>query len=228
MVELTQSLIGPDGVAQLPRLVEGAEGRCVAAHFGTYDYTASCNVTSIDQRMTHPACDFARHVMQVCLARTGVFLSDGATNVMPIGPHRGKALTEAQVAENRNVVFGAWRQSASNIRDSLLRGFFQGWDLHPAQVPVRYATMYAYFLEALDGAATRLKTFVERAAQATLVGDVFDDAATGQGLLNFFVRAVNCGALTEAEATARTGLTFEELRGKSFVRIAQARAQLPR
>lgn len=223
MVELTQTLVGADGVMQLPRLVDAAEGRCIAAHFGTYDYTASCNITSADQKMTHPACDFARHVMQVCLARTGLFLSDGATNVMPIGPHRGPTLTEAQRAENRAAVHAAWRLSAANLRDSLQRGFYQGWDLHPAQVPIRYATMYAFFLGAVDEAAARLKGFVDRAARATLLGGVFDDEATGQGLLNFFNRALACGAMTEAEASAHTGLTAEELGSRSFERLVRAR-----
>jgi hypothetical protein len=58
-----------------------------------------------------------------------------------------------------------------------------------------------------------------------MVGDVFDDAATGQGLLLFFVRAVNCGALTESEATARTGLTLAELRSASFADIIAGRRQ---
>ena len=53
-------------------------------------------------------------------------------------------------------------------------------------------------------------------------GNVFDDAATGQGLLNFFLRGISCGALTEAEALA-TGLTLAELRGRSFVRILKGR-----
>ena len=54
------------------------------------------------------------------------------------------------------------------------------------------------------------------------MGNVFDDAATGQGLLNFFLRGISCGALTEAEALA-TGLTLAELRGRSFVRILKGR-----
>jgi hypothetical protein len=51
---------------------------------------------------------------------------------------------------------------------------------------------------------------------------VFDDAATGQALLNFFLRGINSGALTEEEALA-TGLTLEELRGRSFVKMLNAR-----
>ena len=50
----------------------------------------------------HPACDFARHVMQVSLVGTGVWLSDGATaNVMPVPIYRGDRLTKQQVAEDQ-------------------------------------------------------------------------------------------------------------------------------
>jgi hypothetical protein len=70
--------------------------------------------------------------------------------------------------------------------------------------------------------AGRLRHFVERAARATLSGDVFDDAATGQALLNHFLRGMNCGAITEAEALS-TGLTLEELRSRSFGTILAGR-----
>jgi hypothetical protein len=175
--------------------------------------------------MSHPACDFARHAMQVAFAGTGVWLSDGATNVMPVAPHRpaGRAPTPEEDRENEEVVHRAWRMHYDDVRRSLERAFYQGWDLHPAQLPTRYAAVYAFFLEGLGAAADRLRTFVARAAQATLVGDVFDDAATGQGLLNYFLRAINCGALTEAETLARTGLTLDELRGRSFVKILKSR-----
>ena len=83
--------------------------------------------------------------------------------------------------------------------------------------------MFAFFLEDLDGAGERLTNFVSKAAQATLVGDVFDDAATGQGLLNYFLRAVSCGAISEDEAVSRSGVTLDELRGRSFLRILQGR-----
>ena len=103
-------------------------------------------------------------------------------------------------------------------------GYHQGWDLHPAQIPVRYAAVYAFFLADLDAAAARLSAFVESAARARTSGAVFDDAATGQGLLNAFLRALNAGAIGEAEAAAATGLSVEELRGRSFQRIVAARA----
>ena len=85
-----------------------------------------------------------------------------------------------------------------------------------------HAAVYSFFLESREEAAARLESFVEKAAQATLLGNIFDDAATGQGLLNFFLRGINCGALTEDEALA-TGLTLEELRGRSFVKILNPR-----
>jgi citrate lyase beta subunit len=230
MIETTQSIINARGEINLPLLLDAAEGRCVAAHFGTYDYTASCSITAAYQHMMHPACDFAKHMMQVSFAGTGVWLSDGATNIMPVAPHRfnegGPPLTPEQIAENRSVVHRAWKLHYDHIQHSLEGAFYQGWDLHPAQFPTRYAAVYAFFLESLDAASERLRNFVEKAAKATLVGDVFDDAATGQGLLNYFLRALNCGALTEEEAVELSGLTVAELRSGSFVKILNNRQKL--
>ncbi len=184
MIEVTQS------IPMLGRMLDAARGRVVAAHFGTYDYTASCNITAAEQRMDHPVCDFARHNMQVAYSGTGLWLSG--------------------------------RLHADHIRHSLVNGFYQGWDLNPAQLPTRYAAVFSFFLEGLGAATERLRNFIQKAGQATLVGDVFDDAATGQGLLNYFLRALNCGAITENEALA-TGLTLEELRSRSFVKILRGR-----
>jgi citrate lyase beta subunit len=208
MIETTQSILSANGVSNLPLFLDAARGRCVAAHFGTYDYTASCNITAAHQRMDHPACDFARHMMQVAYAGTGIWLSDGATNIMPIG--------------DSATVHAAWRLHVDHIRHSLINAYYQGWDLNPSQLPTRYAAVYSFFLESLAAATDRLRNFIQKAGQATLVGDVFDDAATGQGLLNFFLRGLNCGALTQEEALA-TGLTLEELRSRSFVKIMKGR-----
>jgi citrate lyase beta subunit len=230
MIETTQSIINHRGEINLPLLLAAGEGRCVAAHFGTYDYTAGCNITAAHQHMLHAACDFAKHMMQVSFAGTGIWLSDGATNIMPVAPHRfvegGPPLTQEQIEENREVVHRAWRLHYNHIQHSLTNAFYQGWDLHPAQLPTRYAAVYAFFLESLEAASERLKNFVEKAAKATLVGDVFDDAATGQGLLNYFLRAINCGAITEAEAIQLSGLTLPELHSASFVRILKNRQAL--
>jgi citrate lyase beta subunit len=222
MVETTQSILDFDGTSMLPKLIESAKGRMTGAHFGTYDYTASCDITAAWQAMRHPACDFAKHMMKVAYAGTGVFLSDGATTTMPVAPHKGDALSEEQKRENIRAVNAAWRLHADDVRHSLINGFYQGWDLHPAQLPSRYGTVYAFFLRSLPATRDRLKNFISKAAQATLHGDTFDDAATGQGLLNFFLRGVNCGALTEQEALS-TGLTIDEFRGRSFLKILQNR-----
>ena len=222
MIEVTQA------VPQLAALYDACAGRCAGAHFGTYDYTASCGITAAHQHMLHPACDFARAAMQVAYAGTGLWLSDGGTNVMPIAAHRGERLTPAQQAENLAVIHRAWKLHFDHIGHSLANGFYQGWDLHPAQLPTRYAAVYAFYLEGLETAATRLKNFVEKAAQATLVGDIFDDAATGQGLLNFFLRAINCGAIGEEEAEERTGVTREEFLRGSFVAILNRRRETTR
>jgi len=120
-------------------------------------------------------------------------------------------------------VHHAWKLAYDNVRRSLQNGFYQGWDLHPAQLVSRYAALYSFFLDGVEAVGARLKNFVGKAAQATLVGDVFDDAATGQGLLNFFLRGLNSGAITEDEALALTGLSAEELRSRSFVKIMRNR-----
>jgi citrate lyase beta subunit len=208
MIETTQSILSEKGESNLPRFLDAARGRAIAAHFGTYDYTASCNITAAEQRMDHPACDFARHMMQVAYSGTGLWLSDGATNILPIG--------------DRETIHRAWRLHVEHIRHSLVHAYYQGWDLHPGQLPTRYAAVYSFFLEGLTAATERLRNFMEKAGQATLVGDVFDDAATGQGLLNYFIRGMNSGALTEQEALA-TGLTLDELRSRSFVKILKGR-----
>jgi citrate lyase beta subunit len=227
MIETPQSILAPDGSSALRGFVAAGGGRVSGAHFGTYDYTALCGITAAWQHMRHDACDFAKHMMQVGLAQSGVQLSDGATNIMPVGPHRASAerpLTDAQRRENREVVHRAWKIHFDDATHSLVNGFYQGWDLHPAQLPTRYAAVYAFFLAARPAATARLRNFVDKAAQATLVGDVFDDAATGQGLLNFFARGLTSGALTLDEAL-ETGLTPEELHGRSFLKILANRRQ---
>lgn len=225
MVETPQSILNPQGASPLAQLISLSEGRCVAAHFGVYDYTASVNITASYQEMDHQACDLARGIMQIALAGTGIMMSDGATNIMPVGPNRpdkSGVLTAAQREENQNVVHRAWKVCFDHVQHSLKNAYYQGWDLHPAQLPIRYAAVYSFFLQGLDAASVRLRSFMEKAAQATLVGDVFDDAATGQGLLNFFLRGINCGAITESEAEA-TGLSMAELRTRSFLKILEMR-----
>ncbi len=225
MIETPQAIIDQHGQIAIASLIDAAEARCDSIHFGVYDYTANCGITAAYQAMRHPACDFARQVMLVSTAGTGVHLSDGATNILPVGPHRaseGNPLTKEQLEQNRSAVHGAWRLGFDDNMHSLRNGFYQGWDLHPAQFVTRYAAVFSFFLGSLPSASSRLKAFVEKAALASLFGDVFDDAATGQGLLNFFLRGIACGAITESEAL-ETGLTLEEIRSRSFLKILQNR-----
>ena len=227
MVETPQIILDSSGTSLLPQLLDASDGRLRGAHFGTYDYTAGINITAAYQRMQHPGCEFAKHFMQVAFAGTDVWLSDGSTTVMPVPVHRaekgGKALTKVQQAANAKSVHHAWQLHFDDVRHSLAGGFYQGWDLHPAQLVTRYAALYSFFLDGIDAAGVRLSNFVSKAAQATLVGDVFDDAATGQGLLNFFLRGINSGAITEEEALKMTGLTADEFRARSFVKIMRGR-----
>jgi len=211
----------PQALAALPALRDAARGRCVAAHFGAYDYTAALGVTAAHQTLAHPACDFARQAMAAGFAGTGVRVSDGATTLLPIGPHRGQSPTDVQREENRRTVHRAWRLHHDNVRRALEQGFYQGWDLHPAQLAARYVAVHTFFLDVLEAAGERLRRFVRDAARATQHGGVFDDAATGQGLLNVFVRALSCGAVTEEEAVRLTSLSPAQLWGRSFTAIVK-------
>src|SRR5688572_2293819 len=230
MIETPQIVLDSTGKSLLLRILDASDGRCRGAHFGTYDHTASCNITAAYQHMQHPACEFAKHFMQVAFAGTDVWLSDGSTAVLPVPIHRqekgGPPLSVDERFENSESVHAAWRMHFDDVRHSLEGGFYQGWDLHPAQLVTRYAALYSFFLEGIDAAGERLSNFVGKGAQATLIGDVFDDAATGQGLLNFFLRGINSGAITEDEALEMTGLTADELRTRSFVKIFRARGEV--
>lgn len=222
MIETIQSIINPAGEVGIPALVDAGRGRVTSAILGTFDYTATCNIASHYQAHRHPSADFARQMMQVCLTGTSVNICDGITNIMPIAPHRGDDLSDDQREENFRTVHAAWRVHFENILHSLRLGFYQSWDLNPAQLPIRYAALYYFFLEGLDDAQSRLQTFIDQATQASMSGNTFDDAASAQGLLNFFVNGINCGALTENEALA-TGITIEELHGRSFQKIVENR-----
>ena len=176
---------------------------CAARISGVYDYTALCGITAAWQHPRHLACDVAREMMRVSLAQTGVMLSDGSSNLLPIPPH----------------VHTAWKQHFDDVTHSLVNGFYQGWDLHPAHLPTRYAAVYAFYLSARPAATARLSNFFTKAAKA---GAAFDDAATGQALVNFFNRAVSSGAITIEEAM-ETGLSKSEFEGQSFRSILSSR-----
>lgn len=224
MVETASSLIGTDGRLSLPLIAEAGAGRIESAHFGAFDYTAELGIIAKYQTLRHQTCDFARNIMKASLENSGIRLSDGATNIMPIAPHKGGPLTDQQKADNKNVVHSAWKLHFDNITHSLENGFYQGWDLHPAQLIPRYSATYKFFAENLPDSSARLRNFLEQAARSTTHSNIFDDAASGQGLLNFFIRGYNCGAITEDEILD-SGLKVEELEMRSFSKIISSRSQ---
>jgi OHCU decarboxylase len=179
-VETPQVVLGADGTATVARLVHEAQGRCVGLHYGTYDYSASLGIAPAYQSLDHPAADHAKAVMQVAAAGTGVRLSDGSSNVLPVG--------------DRAAVHAAWALHARLVRHSLERGFYQGWDLHPAQLPTRYLATYAFFREGLSAAAARMRGYAMRAESGVL-----DEPATAFGLSSFLLRGVDCGAFDLTE-----------------------------
>jgi citrate lyase beta subunit len=223
MVESPQALINQSGHLALSELLTAAQGRCVSVHFGPYDYLSLSGIVAASQSLTHPDCDFARQWMKLALRGTGVRLSDGPTSIMPIAPHRasdGGTLTPSQWAENQEAVHAAWRLSYRNIRHALEHGYYQGWDLHPAQLPIRYAACYLFFQEQFERSASRMRHFLDKAARATTLGNVFDDAATAQGLLNFFRQGLTCGAFN-AQELSHAGLDAIQVEYRSFVQMLE-------
>lgn len=194
-IETTQSILGADGRATVARLIDVARGRATALHYGTFDYSASCGVSAAHQSLDHPAADHAKAVMQVAAAGTGVRLSDGSTNVLPVGP--------------RERVHSAWRLHHDLVRRSLARAYYQGWDMHPGHLPTRYAAVYAFYREGFAAAAARLAAYVGRAgagAGSDGPGQVLDEPATARALSGYLLRGLDCGALDLAEVTAASGL----------------------
>ena len=180
----------PQAMREIQQLVYACEGRCIGAHFGAYDYMASCGITSAGQTLRHPACDFARFTMQMQLADLGIPIADGVTNLLPSG--------------ETSTVHAAWKDHADCVHHALTCGIYQGWDIHPAQLVSRYAAVYSFFARNTIVTGQRLKNFLAQEQQATRIGSQFDDAATVEGLKNFFERAVQCGAITSAEAEQLT------------------------
>ncbi len=197
-IETTQAVMAADGAANVARFIEAAGGRATGLHYGTFDYSASCGVGPDQQSPDHPVADHAKAVMQVAAAGTGVRLSDGSTNVLPVGG----------TAE----VHDAWRLHYRLVRRSLARAYYQGWDMHPGHLPTRYAAGYAFYREGLPSAAARLAGYVSGAA-----GGVLDEPATARALAGYLLRGLDCGAVDPGEAAAATGLdrpVLERLAGR--------------
>lgn len=181
-VETPQSILGPDGTALVARMIHASGGRCTGLHYGTYDYSAFCGIAAAHQSLEHAVADHAKAVMQAAAAGTGVRLSDGSTNVLPVG-------TAEQVG-------AAWRNHVRLVRRSLERGYYQGWDLHPAQLPTRYAATFAFYRGGLPAAVGRLRDYLHRRDSGIL-----DEPATARALADFVLRGLDCGAVSADEVT---------------------------
>jgi hypothetical protein len=186
-VETSQAVLDAAGTATVARMVGAARGRCTGLHYGTFDYSAGLGISAAHQSLEHPAADHAKAVMQLAAAGTGVRLSDGSTNVLPVG--------------GTEQVHAAWRLHARLVRRSLERGYYQGWDMHPGHLPTRYLATYAFFREALPAAAARLRGYLDR-----VEGGVMDEPATAQALAGTVLRGVHCGAVDPDEVEQLTGV----------------------
>jgi citrate lyase beta subunit len=177
-VETPQAVLGPDGRATAAALVHAAGDRCRGLHYGTYDYSAALGVAAAYQASDHPVADHAKAVMQVAVAGTGARAVDGSSNLLPVGPHRD----------------AAWRRHAALVTRALRTGLYQGWDLHPAQLPTRYLATYAFFRAALPAALDRLGAYL-----GSRTDGVLDEPATARALAAVVVRALDCGAVDESD-----------------------------
>ncbi|MFD6292293.1 DUF6986 family protein [Streptomyces sp. NPDC060205] len=200
-IETSQSVLATDGTATVARMIQAAEGRATGLHYGTFDYSACLGVSAAYQASDHPAADHAKAIMQVAAAGTGVRVSDGSTNVLPVGP------TEK--------VHDAWRLHFGLTRRALARAYYQGWDMHPGHLPTRYAAVFAFYREGFEQAAARLVAYANRAG-----GDVMDEPATAKALSGYLLRGLDCGALDIAEVARATGLTRTDLEGFAVPRRA--------
>ncbi|MFH9660321.1 DUF6986 family protein [Streptomyces sp. NPDC017248] len=191
-IETSQSILATDGTATVARMIQAAQGRATGLHYGTFDYSACLGVSAAYQASDHPAADHAKAIMQVAAAGTGVRVSDGSTNVLPVGP-------TAKVHD-------AWRLHYGLTRRALARAYYQGWDMHPGHIPTRYAAVFAFYREGFEQAAGRLARYANRAG-----GDVMDEPATAKALSGYLLRGLDCGALDVAEVARLSGLTRADL-----------------
>ena len=187
-----------DGTSPVAQLAHAVPGRISGLHYGTYDYSASLEISAGYQSMEHPVADFAKEVMQLAVAGTGIHLSDGSTNILPIGDGAPQA----------------WALHGRLIRRSLERGYYQGWDLHPAQLPSRFGATYAFYREGLAASATRLRNYVQKNQSA-----VMDEPATARALANFILRGLVCGAVSAEEVLALTTLSQSEITALAHPRL---------
>lgn len=224
MVEVPQAVFDRQGRLLLPQLLDAAGHRLLGVHLGVYDYTAAHEILAVHQAMDHPACDLVRGLIRMSYSGSGRMVSAGSTNVLPHPPHveEDVPLDASQQAENLAAVHRGWKLAHDQIRHTLVRGYYHGWDLDPLQLPARYAACYRFFLEGHAAAASRLRGYIASATAATEGQGVLDDVATGQALLNIFIRGHACGAFDDDEVAA-AGVDQADLDDGSFAALLSRR-----
>jgi citrate lyase beta subunit len=206
-VETPQAILAADGRLPLAPMLDAAEGRCTGLHYGTYDYSAAMGVPAAEQRADHPVAQTAKAVMRLAAAGTGVEVSDGSTNRLPVG--------------DRATVHAHWRLHADLVLGALADGVRQGWDLHPAQLVTRHLVTIVAMRRALPDATARLRAYLASASDAEGDGPAtLDEPATAQALAADVVRAVDWGAADEAPTAAACGVPLADLRALADRRVA--------
>lgn len=223
MIETPEAVIDQSGRFVMRELVEAAKGRCRSAHFGAYDLTSTLGIVAEHQSLTHPSCIFARQIMLFSLAQTGVRLSDSVTIDLPVPVHGGNDPGPLEINEDKRAVHAGWKLHYANVTRSISEGFFQSWDLHPNQLPARFAAVYSFFLNSEEIQAARLRGFLEKASKAGLTGSTFDDAASARAVINFFRRGMDCGAFTAEEIKTLIGVEAEKLTSATLSELIEAR-----
>lgn len=191
-VETPQLILAADGTSAVARALHAGEGRISSLHYGTYDYSASLGIAAAYQSMDHPGADFAKHVMLTAAAATGVHLSDGSTNILPVGS-----------AEQMR---RAWQLHAGLVFRHLRRGIYQGWDMHPGHLPTRFLATFDFFLQSLEPTLERLQRYL-----AAEQGAVMDEPATAKALARYVLRGSACGAVDSETVSQRLGVPLTTL-----------------
>lgn len=182
-IESPQAVMGPDGRATVADAIHRGGSRLTGLHYGTYDYSAACGIVSAQQSLEHPVADHAKAVMLVAAAQTGVWVSDGSTQIAPVG-------TAA-------VVDAALRRHHRLVVRSLERGLYQGWDIHPGHLVTRWLAVFTFFRSAMPPATARLQAYFDRQSS-----EFVDEPATAQSLALVVLRGLSAGAFTEADVLA--------------------------
>ena len=175
-VETPELILAADGTAPVATLLHRSAGRVTGLHYGTYDYSASLGIAAGFQSMEHPAADYAKQVMQVAVAGTGVRLSDGSSNVIPIGDPAGGPRRMAAARPTRPALAGArLLPGLGSARDAIAEPFHRHVRVLPRGAPAGARACAALLYRAEGG--------------------FMDEPATARALAGFVSRAVACGAV---------------------------------